>query len=147
MSDVEFRSATLDDAESIARRHHSTRETSMPYLPVLHTLKDGVEFFASVVKQRTVQIADINGKAVGYCAYGDGWLDHLYVQPVYQGHGIGSELLKRAMTASDSLQLWAFQKNVGAIRFYERFGFRLVRETDGASNEEREPDALYAWCK
>ena len=38
-----------------------------------------------------------------------------------------------------------FQKNTGAIRFYERHGFRLVKLTDGADNMEREPDALYAW--
>ena len=43
------------------------------------------------------------------------------------------------------LQLWVFQKNTGAIRFYERHGFRLVKLTDGAENMEREPDALYAW--
>jgi len=38
-----------------------------------------------------------------------------------------------------------FQKNTGAIRFYERHGFRLVKLTDGADNVEREPDALYYW--
>ena len=43
------------------------------------------------------------------------------------------------------LRLWVFQENVGARRFYERRGFRLVRETDGAGNEEKEPDALLEW--
>jgi GNAT superfamily N-acetyltransferase len=82
----------------------------MPYLRVLHTLEEGAIFFAAVVKQRTVQIADINGKAVGYFAYGDGRLDHLYFHPDHEGRGIGSGLLKRKMIASNSLQLWAFQK-------------------------------------
>lgn len=49
------------------------------------------------------------------------------------------------MKGQDVLQLWAFQRNLRAIKFYERHGFRLVRETDGSGNEEREPDALYAW--
>ena len=30
-------------------------------------------------------------------------------------------------------------------RFYEHHGFRIERETDGAGNEERQPDALYFW--
>jgi hypothetical protein len=32
-----------------------------------------------------------------------------------------------------------------ARSFYERRGLRLVELTDGAGNEEREPDALYEW--
>jgi ribosomal protein S18 acetylase RimI-like enzyme len=38
-----------------------------------------------------------------------------------------------------------FQQNENARRFYEARGFRLEYETDGADNEERMPDARYAW--
>jgi ribosomal protein S18 acetylase RimI-like enzyme len=51
----------------------------------------------------------------------------------------------RSSWCPDGLQLWVFQKNVGARRFYERHGFRLVELTDGAGNEENEPDARYEW--
>jgi hypothetical protein len=34
---------------------------------------------------------------------------------------------------------------MGARRFYERHGLSVVRLTDGEGNEERAPDALYAW--
>ena len=43
------------------------------------------------------------------------------------------------------LHLWTFQRNAQARRFYEARGFALVKETDGAANEEKEPDALYLW--
>jgi hypothetical protein len=43
----------------------------------------------------------------------------------------------------DRLQLWTFQRNAPARRFYEASGFTLIQETDGARNEENEPDALY----
>jgi hypothetical protein len=43
------------------------------------------------------------------------------------------------------LHLWTFQRNAQARRFYEARGFALVEETDGAGNEEKEPDALYLW--
>lgn len=45
----------------------------------------------------------------------------------------------------DGLQLWTFQVNGPARRFYERHGFAAVEETDGAGNEEREPDVRYVW--
>jgi hypothetical protein len=50
-----------------------------------------------------------------------------------------------AMSDHDCLHLWVFQKNIGARRFYERRGFRAIKETDGTGNEEREPDALVEW--
>ena len=43
------------------------------------------------------------------------------------------------------LQLWAFQSNTGARRFYERHGFVEVRRTDGRDNEEGAPDVLYRY--
>ena len=38
-----------------------------------------------------------------------------------------------------------YPRNAQARRFYEARGFALVKETDGAANEEKEPDALYLW--
>ena len=54
-------------------------------------------------------------------------------------------LLQVAKAASSSLQLWTFQKNILARRFYEKRGFVAVIETDGSQNEEHEPDVLYRW--
>ena len=48
----------------------------------------------------------------------------------------------RRSAGAEGLQLWVFQRNVGARRFYERHGFTLTELTDGSRNEEREPDAL-----
>jgi ribosomal protein S18 acetylase RimI-like enzyme len=61
--------------------------------------------------------------------------------------GYGRALLDKAKQHHPELQLWTFQKNLNAIGFYRANGFRLVRETDGSGNEEREPDALYAWSR
>jgi len=47
----------------------------------------------------------------------------------------------------DAAALIQFQRNARARRFYEARGFRLIEETDGARNEEREPDARYLWAR
>ncbi len=44
-----------------------------------------------------------------------------------------------------TLDLWTFQSNIGAQRFYNRHGFLEVMRTDGAGNEERSPDIRYRW--
>jgi GNAT superfamily N-acetyltransferase len=84
---------------------------------------------------------------IGIIAFRQDWIDQLYVLPTAQGRGIGSELLQVAQNSFDRLQLWTFQRNGQARRFYQARGFALVRETDGAGNEEREPDALYLWTR
>jgi len=61
--------------------------------------------------------------------------------------GYGRALLDEAKERNSQLQLWTFQRNLNAIGFYTANGFRLVRETDGAGNEEREPDALLGWSR
>jgi hypothetical protein len=38
-----------------------------------------------------------------------------------------------------------FQRNMPARAFYEARGLRVVEATDGAANEEREPDVRYRW--
>lgn len=85
------------------------------------------------------------GEMIGIAAFREGWIDQLYVLPEHQGGGAGSALLQVAQAAFPSLQLWTFQKNTLARRFYERRGFVAVGETDGRDNEEREPDVLYRW--
>ena len=67
--------------------------------------------------------------------------------PIAQGRGVGTELLDVAKNGCERLELWTFQRNATARRFYEARGFRLVEETDGARNEENEPDARYLWTR
>jgi putative acetyltransferase len=75
-----------------------------------------------------------------------GWVDQLYVAPGHQGRGIGRRLLDLAKERSEGgLELWTFQVNDRARRFYERNGFAAVELTDGSGNEEREPDVRYRW--
>ena len=63
--------------------------------------------------------------------------------PTAQGRGVGTELLDVAKGVWEQLELWTFQRKATAGRFYEARGFELVERTDGARNEEREPDVRY----
>jgi ribosomal protein S18 acetylase RimI-like enzyme len=83
----------------------------------------------------------------GIIAFREGWIGQLYVLPTAQRRGVGKDLLQVAQNAFDRLQLWTFQRNAPARRFYEARGFALIQQTDGARNEEKEPDALYLWAR
>ena len=121
----------------------------MTYLPQdLHSDAETRAWNRDVVfaTQQVLVAEDEAGEILGYLAREGDWLMHLYVSPGSQGQGIGTALLEAAKARSPGgLRLWVFQPNAGAIRFYERHGFRAVRETDGRDNEEKVPDLLMGW--
>lgn len=117
----------------------------MSYLPIVHDEADRLGYFARVLRDARVIIADA-GTPIGFAAVANGWLEHLYVLPERVGQGVGSALLRAALAGEGSLDLYVFQRNERARRFYEARGFTLVALTDGADNEEREPDAHYRWA-
>jgi ribosomal protein S18 acetylase RimI-like enzyme len=119
----------------------------MTYLPDLHTEEETRVFIRDVLlPHNEVWVAEKDGHVVGFVGLGGDSVRHLWVQPEEQSRGVGTALLELAKgLRPEGLQLWVFQRNVGARRFYERHGFALAKLTDGSGNEEREPDALYVW--
>ena len=117
----------------------------MLYLPVVPD-EDRPLLGEIVTRDREVWVAEDDDGINGFIALGEGWLDHIYVDPAKQNQGTGTKLLALAKERRpEGLQLWAFQKNEGARRLYERHSFRIVKLTDGTNNMEREPDVLYEW--
>ena len=86
-------------------------------------------------------------RPAGFIAFRPDWVDHLSIHPDHQGRGLGGTLLKLAQAAAHALRLWTFQCNLRAHRFYEKHDFRIEQETDGANNEERQPDILNLWTR
>lgn len=118
----------------------------LPWLPDLHTPAEEEQYWRMhLLPNCTILGAAMANRLVGVIAYGDNWIEQLYILPGFQGMGIGSLLLGRAKEEMDEIRLWTFRRNIGARAFYEKHGFTAEEETDGADNEEREPDVLYHW--
>jgi GNAT superfamily N-acetyltransferase len=129
------------DSADVAAVFRASRHAEMPWLPILHTPEEDVAFFAGEIETSESWAAVIDGRLVGFALARDGWLNHLYVDPEWRRRGVGSSLLARVTDAMpDAVQLWTFQRNETALRFYEGHGFEVVTCTDGSANEEREPD-------
>jgi GNAT superfamily N-acetyltransferase len=73
------------------------------------------------------------------------WIEQLYVDPNHFSQGAGQLLLAHAKKLSpNGLDLWTFQSNVRARRFYEIHGFVPIEQNDG-DNEEGSPGVRYRW--
>jgi GNAT superfamily N-acetyltransferase len=148
MTPVTFRRAEAADAAAVAEVWLRSRRAAMPAVPAtVHSDDEVRHWFASVVvPTMETWLAEADGLAVAVLVLDGDEVEQLYVDPGWQRRGVGSELVRLAQERRPGgLALWTFQSNLPARRFYERHGFVAVRSTDGAGNEEHEPDVRYVW--
>jgi 8-oxo-dGTP pyrophosphatase MutT (NUDIX family)/GNAT superfamily N-acetyltransferase len=137
-----LRPARNGDAAGMARVLVRSRAYALPDVPSVHAEREIVPWCADeLIGHLDVWVADIDDVVVGLMALSDGWIEQLYLDPAWIGRGLGEQFLRIAVQRQPAgLQLWTFQVNLAAQRFYARHGFREVERTDGAGNEERAPD-------
>ncbi len=62
-----------------------------------------------------------------------GAIHEFVVDKKFQGHGIGHKLMETCLDYlsryNDRIELWVGEKNEGAMRFYEGYGFRKVGQS------------------
>ena len=139
-----IRLATREDALAISELFVRARDqmTYLPRIPEQVRPRLGGWF----LDRAELWVVEEEKRIVGFAGLSGSELTHLYTDPSAQNRGVGTALLDHVKKLRpERLELWVFQQNEGARRFYERHGFALVRLTDGARNMEREPDALYEW--
>lgn len=147
MDDVELRLAGPDDADAIADVYSASFTATYDF-PLAHSDEQIRRWVAEIlIPNEEVWVAAIAaGAVVAFMVLGSDMLDQLYVEPEWTGRGIGSRLVALAkVRRSGGLDLYTFQVNTGARRFYERHGFVEVARGDGSGNEEGQPDIRYAW--
>lgn len=144
-----IRPSSPDEAEAVADVFLAARADSAAAgrIPAIVGTEDGARaFIRRQYDEARISVWDDHGDVVALLITSPGWIEHLYVAPGQTGRGIGGALVDHAKQhASGPLELWTFQANDGARRFYERHGFEAVEFTDGSTNMERSPDVRYVW--
>ncbi|MGW1682813.1 N-acetyltransferase family protein [Saccharopolyspora sp. NPDC002376] len=146
-SDVVLRPAADSDATDMADVWLRSFNTALPTVRRAHSDDEVRGWFTHVVVPNSeCWVAEEQGSVVGLLVLEGAELEQLYLDPSHRGRGLGDQLVDLAKRRRpDGLELWTFQVNGPARRFYERHGFVAVEHTDGQRNEEREPDVRYVW--
>ena len=141
-----LRPATACDANAITNVHWASFRL-LTFLPMLHTIEENRRFVTNVIlKECEVTVAEDETGIVAFLARKGKEVRLLYARPDRIGMGAGTQLIDAAKaTGIGALELWCFQANERARRFYEARGFRAIRFIDGADNEEQIPDVRYRW--
>lgn len=151
MDGVVVRPLEREDCAEAAAVWWRSRTADGTQLPApVHTPDEVRRWFAEVLLpdgQTWVAESELeDGGVIGVLTLDGDDLDQLYVVPERAGQGVGSMLVDLAKgLRPDGLELWTFQSNTRAQRFYAGHGFTEVRRTDGAANEERAPDIRMVW--
>ncbi|MGW4446081.1 N-acetyltransferase family protein [Streptomyces sp. NPDC004682] len=145
---VTLRRAVAADARPTADVWLRSFAAALPTVVRPHSDDEVRAYLRDVVLPRheTWVAEDAGAGIVGMMVLDGETLSQLYLDPVWRGRGLGDRFVALAKErVPGGLDLWAFQVNKPARRFYERHGFTAVEYTDGAGNEEREPDVRYVW--
>ena len=105
-----LRQLALTDMGAAAQVHRIAFDQAMPRLVGLHTPDEGRWFY----RERVFTTCRVWGRfdddvLSGMIAFHEGWVEQLYVLPVAQGRGVGTELLDVAKRASDRLEAYEEQ--------------------------------------
>lgn len=114
------------------------------WMPRIHTRAEDVNFCAMMIDRGWVTVAE-DDTPRAFLAQDGNEVNCLYVANDAQGQGIGKALLDHAKTLTERLELWTFQANDCARKFYAREGFAEVELTDGQRNDEKLPDVFLVW--
>ncbi|MHB1612541.1 MAG: GNAT family N-acetyltransferase [Sulfobacillus sp.] len=138
----QVRRATAADTLAVTDLWIRARRTAMRAIPAcVHGDGEVGEWTASIIIPRQpTWITKTERRLTGMMSLDDGWVDQLYVDPDWTDQGIGSMLIRLAKECyPQGLQLWTFESNISARRFYERYGFVAMERTDGPAQRGRLP--------
>lgn len=144
-----LRPATTEDTNAVAAVLIESRRSFIPYAPMVHTESEVTSWIgATLIPSGRVVVWEVENRVVAFiatsAANSRSWIDQLYVLPGWTGRDIGSKLLQNAQRLlARPINLYTFQQNLRARRFYESHGYQAVKFSNGENNEERCPDVLY----
>ena len=144
---IDIRRATTDDAAGIADVWLASWRATFDFGPS-HPDDDVRRWIAAVLVPRSECWVAVEpaGRVVGILALSDTMIEQLYLAPDWIGRGLGRRFIALARARRPTgLDLYCFQVNVRARRFYEGHGFVAVGFGDGSANQEHQPDVRYAW--
>ncbi|MBU6347388.1 MAG: GNAT family N-acetyltransferase [Actinomycetales bacterium] len=140
--------ATASDLDELAEFYISTRRYFSDLIPPIVGTSESVRTWLAnrLASQDEVWLVHDDLGIAALMILEPSWIDQLYVRPDLVRQGIGSDLINFAQSRLPSgIQLWTFQSNLPAQKFYEKHGFVAVEFTDGQSNQEKAPDIRYQW--
>ncbi|MBS6207783.1 MAG: ribosomal protein S18-alanine N-acetyltransferase [Firmicutes bacterium] len=145
LAELIVRRAEARDAEAIAELEKVCFSQPWSYESIYHDVAENkLSFYLA---------AETEGKVIGYAGIwniaGEGHITNVAVSPEYRRKGVGDALMEVMLKVTEesgvlSHTLEVRKSNAGALRLYEKHGFKIAGERKGYYEDNGE-DALIMW--
>ena len=105
--------------------------------------KGNFETVKKMLPQAEVYVYENDREIWGFIGLNGAYIEGIFVSGEMQSRGVGKRLLDFVKTKKTELRLNVYQKNMRAIRFYQREGFKILRE--GMDEATGEKDYEMTW--
>ena len=141
---VKFIKAIDEDAREISQILEDWAASNRE-IPLVHNVDERADYGRWLLEHTSVTMIHNSSGVVGFLALEKHIIQGLYIKKDFQRFGFGQAAIKFAQKQFEELRLWVFQSNIGAQKFYQRLGFKVVEKSDGEDNDYRLPDVFYCW--
>lgn len=106
---------------------------------------DSFNLVKEMIPKAEIYVYEVDGEIIGFAGVEDNYLEGIFVKDGYKSQGIGRMLLREIKDSRNTLALKVYQKNIKAVRFYERERFIILQESVDEDTYERE--FIMVWKK
>ena len=107
--------------------------------------RDNLEAVRGMLREAELYVCEEAGEVQGFVGLEGDYIAGIFVRSGVQSRGIGRQLLNYVKTSRECLTLSVYQKNVRAVKFYQREGFTIRRVSVDENTGESE--YLMGWRK
>lgn len=135
--DVVIRSMNENDVEQVMQIWLTTNIQVHDFIPATYW-KSQFDKVKQIIPASEVYICEKSKEIVGFIGLAENYIAGIFVVSDCQSYGIGKRLLDYAKALKSKLYLHVYQKNIRAIKFYQREGFVIENENIDENTGETE---------
>lgn len=125
------------DLDSVANLWLTTNIAAHSFIPPQYW-QDQFEAVKKMLPQAELYVYEEAGKVQAFIGLYDNYVAGIFVCRESWSRGIGKQLLDYCKSIKTELRLNVYQKNVRAVRFYEREHFKIMQEDVDSDTGEAE---------
>lgn len=113
-----------EDTESIISVWRSASAVAHPFLSDSFMDQGEQDIRNIYLKFAETSVTVVNNKVVGFIAMAEDEIGGLFLNPDFQGQGLGRDMVDLVRESNSSLKVEVFEKNAIGRRFYAAYGFQ-----------------------
>lgn len=134
-----FENSDIDDVMQIWKNENIQAHNFIPK----EYWESNYEYVKKLLPKSEIYVYIENDKIKGFIGINENYIEGIFVNSNYQNKGIGTALINKAKEEKEELTLNVYEKNREAIKFYEKNGFEIVKESVDKETNEKEYRMLW----